>query len=123
MFKISYLCLIGFTLLLTSLSCNAEEKHLPGMPYYYESFSHYKFPYKPTRPIAYEEAIKRKAYYIAYYDDKNKLISFTKYLSGKLIFSVNYFYRDSGTVEHSEDINEVGERKIQYFDENGNHLK
>lgn len=118
-----YMLFMGFAVLCISASCRAAEKHLPGVPYYYAEFSGYHIPPHPSKPLTSEEAVKRDAYYIAYYDERERLLSFTKYLYKKLFFIEKFFYRPDGTLERRESIDENGETKVYYYDENGKLVK
>jgi len=119
----SAIIFIGIVFLLLPTSCNAQVKHNPGMPYYYGSFSGYYRPYRPSEPLTFEDAIKRHSYYVAYYDEQEKVISFTKYLNGKLLFNTKYFYWQSGTLEREEITDEKGETRTNNYDEKGKRIK
>ena len=124
MLKISTVTAMLVTVvLLLSLSCIAKEKHIPGEPYYYAGFSGYHIPPRPSEKITREEALKRDAYYIAYFDEQERLILFTKYYKGRLLFSSKYYYRSSGTLERREMTDETGKMIIDYFDESGKIIK
>mgnify|MGYP001595550878 FL=1 len=105
--------------LITVTSCNAQEKFHSGGPYYYESFATYKLPPHPVGELNPEEAKKRDSYYIAYFDDNGKIVSFSKYLYGKLEFSAKYTYTQEGYLERRELTKASGEVVIQYFDKKG----
>lgn len=120
---ILFMLVVCFLIMPLLISCYAEETHLPGIPYYYGSFSGYQIPFKPSKPLTEEEAKKRDAYYVAYYDDQERIVSFTKYLSGEIAFSDKYYYRYSGIIERREMTKSSGEKIIHYFNENGKLIK
>ena len=110
---------IAMTLVLYT-SCHAQKNsYIPDTPYYYGSFSGYQIPFVPSEPLSYEAALQRKSYYIAYYDKKGKIISFSKYLNKQMFSTDKYFYREAGTLKKREMIKASGEVTIQYFDEAG----
>jgi len=117
---IGFICL---ACLFLPTSCIAEEKYLPGGPYYYAEFSGYNMPPHPLKKLIQEEALKRDVYYIAYFDERERLISFTKYYKGRNLFSSKYFYRPSGILERRESIDEIGETKIYFYDEEGKPIE
>lgn len=73
----------------------------PGMSAvkYFGSFATYKVPIRPTEPLSKEEAEKRAAYYVAYYNQKNLLSQIEKYLHGKLDWKEEYTYWESGSLK------------------------
>ena len=102
-----------------STACMAQETRHTGGPYYFESFANYKIPFWPIKKLSEDEAKTRDAYYIAYYDKDGKIVSFTKYLYGKMEFDDKYFYGADGRIERRELSKSTGETAIQYFDKNG----
>ena len=117
------LCFSGSIVLFMHISCYSQERHDPGTPYYYGTWTGYHIPLKPSHPLTYEAAMKRTAYYVGYYDDQGRLVSFTEYVKGEILFSSKYYYRDSDILEREERIDENGETKLYYFDENGKPIK
>ena len=111
-------------LFLMSTSCKTKEiQHSPGVSYYFGGFATYYKPFIPEEPLQYDEAVKREAYYVAYYNEKGQLQSFTKYLYGKLEFSVKYYYRASGIIEREDYHKSNGEVGSWYYDDKGNIIK
>jgi hypothetical protein len=111
---------ISLTILpIISMTCSAQEKQRTGGPYYFESFANYKIPFQPIRELTPTEARSHDVYYIAYYNNEGKIISFTKYLHGKMEFSDKYIYSVDGLIERREIAKPTGEIVIQYFDKNG----
>lgn len=106
-------------LFLMAASCKAEGKYRAGGPYYYESFANYEIPFRPIGELTSEEAKVRDSYYIAYFDNDGKIVSFTKYLYGKFEFSDKYIYRSNGVLERREMTKSTGDIEIQYFDKKG----
>lgn len=105
-------------------SCCAAEKHIPNVPYYYGTWSGYSMPVKPSHLISKEDAIgSNSSYYIAYYDEKDRLKRFEKYLKNELRDTVIYYYRESGSVERSEFIDKDGAIKENRYDEKGKLMK
>ncbi len=80
-------------------------------------------PPQPLKEISPEEAKLRESYYVAYFDDKGKIISFTKYLRNKKEFDNKYMYSSNGLLERREITKPTGEKIIQFFDERGNIIK
>jgi hypothetical protein len=77
------------------------EKQLRSRPVkrvqYFGGFaSDYRIPFTPTEPLTEAEARARRAYYVGEYDDAGNLLSFTKYLDGKLAFKAEYTYGVDG---------------------------
>ena len=101
-------------------ACIAQEKRHIGGPYYFESFANYKIPFQPIKELSKDEAKTRDAYYIAYYNEDGKIVSFSKYLNGKMEFDDKYFYGADGRIEKRELLKSSGERAIHYFDKEGN---
>lgn len=104
-------------------SCHAQDKYHPGGPYYYESFSGYDIPFRPVGELTPEKAKSRETYYIAYFNNDGKIISFEKYLNGKKEFGDQYIYKSDGVLERRELSKASGEVTIQYFDKNGKMIK
>ncbi len=121
MLKISTIVIICITVfvLLLSVSCRAKEKHIPGKPYYYGTFGGYGALPHLSDNITREAALNKDGYYIAYYDEQDRLIAFAKYYKGKVIFSNKYYYRSTGTLERREGVGETGGTTIYYFDKKG----
>jgi hypothetical protein len=63
---------------------------------YFGDFAGYHTPFRPTEPLTEAEAKARRAYFVGEYDDAGKLVSFTKYLDGKLEFRHEYTYGVDG---------------------------
>jgi hypothetical protein len=112
------IALISFTLL-PFIACIGQEKKYIGGPYYFESFANYKIPFRPTNELTPDAARTHDAYYIAYFNSDGKIVSFTKYLYGKMEFEDKYFYRGDGKIERRELSRSNGETTVQYFDEKG----
>lgn len=104
-------------------SCTAEQTYPTGGPYYYGDYKHYLIPFQPIEQLTHEEAIKRKVYYISYFNDKGQITLFEKYYKGKPEFTDKYYYRKNGTLEKRETIRLNSETKVQLFDENGKLIK
>lgn len=64
-----------------------------------------------------------KAYYVAYFDDDGKIVSFTKYLYGKFEFGDKYIYNSNGSLERREMTKYTGELIIQYWHRNERLLR
>lgn len=92
---------------LLTLSCHQQIKYHPGGPYYYESFANYEIPFHPVDEITIEKAEKLNSYYIAYFNDEGRIISFEKILYGKRAFTDHYYYRADGTLS-----GERGQKKL-----------
>jgi hypothetical protein len=112
------IALIGFTLL-PFIACIGQDKKYIGGPYYFESFSNYVIPFRPTKEVTPDAAKAHDAYYIGYYNNDGKIVSFAKYLYGKLEFEDKYFYGGDGRIERRELSKSNGETTIQYFDGKG----
>ncbi len=104
--------------LLIVSSCDAPRTHPHGGPYYYGNFSDYSVPPRPTDELSAEKAKARDAYYVAYFDDSGKIISFEKYLYGAREFTEQYDYRYDGMLDRRILIKAGGETTMQYFDRN-----
>ena len=63
---------------------------------YYGSFAGYNIPFVPVEPLTWEQAKSRVSYYVAVYDTDDGLLSFTKYLDGKMVFRDEYTYSADG---------------------------
>jgi hypothetical protein len=64
---------------------------------YFGGFApYYQIPFRPSEPLTEAEARTRRAYFVGEYDDAGKLLSFTKYLDGKLEFRAEYTYGVDG---------------------------
>ena len=100
-------------------SCKAQEHFRPGGPYYYESFANYEIPFRPIGELSADEAKLRDAYYVAYFNNNSKIVTFTKYLKGEIVFSDKYIYSRSSFLEQRELTKSTGEIVIQYFDKKG----
>ena len=90
---------------------------------YYGSFAGYDIPLKPIEKIDKKEALDRKTYYIAFFNNKGLIIRFEKYFNGSLFFQHNYKYHDSGKIKENKIIDADGVIKINSFDLNGEPLK
>lgn len=125
MFRLESMIYVGCVFFwLFSISCYAEEKHSPGVPYYYASFADYYMPPKPIEKLTLDQAKKRDfSYYVAYYDDQNRIVSFAKYLKGKELFTEKYFYTASGKLDYRQSTDENGITKLFYYDEKGKLIK
>lgn len=117
--RIIFIMLSLTFLLFVSASCIAQEKYHPGGPYYYGDFATYKIPFRPIEELTPSEAKTRDVYYLAYFNDGGEILSFTKYLKGKIEFSDKYIYDQSGILERRELTKSTGEVIIQYFDKQG----
>jgi antitoxin component YwqK of YwqJK toxin-antitoxin module len=102
----------------SAISCNANDSGRQGGPYYFAKFIGYQIPFQPSEEISYEEAKKRNTYYVAHFDEEGRIVSFSKYLKGKLIFIDKYYY-DSGSLARREMTKSTGETTTHYFDEKG----
>jgi len=76
---VSSISLIILTVL--SVTCATQEKPRTSGPYYFEGFAHYKIPFQPIKELTPSEAKSRDAYYIAYYSNDGKIISFRQFYS------------------------------------------
>jgi hypothetical protein len=92
-------------------------------PHYYKSWGSYSKPPKPEGEITFEEAQKLTAYYVAYFDEKKRLISFAKFLHNVPDWSAKYFYSDLGYLEKEEISKPDGTKVINQYDSKGKILK
>jgi len=92
-------------------------------PHYYKSWGSYSKPPIPEEEITFEEAKKLTAYYVAYFDEKKRLISFEKYLHNVPDWSAKYFYSDLGYLEKEEISKPDGTKVINQYDSKGKILK
>jgi len=115
-----------FTALSIILSCTEDKKMRTGGPYYFESFEAKQqadFPIRPVRLISKEKASQLKAYGVAYYDNKGRIIVYSKMLEGKIDWSSKYFYNLEGYLEKEEYLKPEGITVYRYYDKKGNFLK
>jgi hypothetical protein len=104
-----------------NMFCKA--KNPSGGPYYFKSWESYQIPFKPIGMIPLEEAKKLDAYYEAYFDNNGKVLSFAKYLYGKLKYKVTYSYRQNGVLEGASTADSLGKITLDKFDTKGNLIK
>lgn len=116
-------CITGILIIGLIQACNGTPNYPTGGPYYYGSFAGYSYVLRPVEKITLEETKKRDAYYVVYFSDNNKVISYTKYLYGKMEGGAKYFYDLDGLLEKRESANSKGEIKISYFDKSGNIIE
>jgi antitoxin component YwqK of YwqJK toxin-antitoxin module len=100
------------------MTCEHSHKKTGG-PYYYKSWVSYKLPYQPMDEITAKKAKSLTAYYIAFYDEQGRILSFTKYLKGVRDWSASYYYNDAGYLQRQETLKSDGTMSILYFDESG----
>jgi hypothetical protein len=106
--------MVLFILIAALMNCNHSPKYHSGGPYYYSTFADYHIPFKPIDELTENKAKNRKVYYMAYFDDKGKIVTFTKYFDGKIEFSSSFSYRPDESLEKQENTNMEGKR-INYF--------
>lgn len=90
---------------------------------YFGSWASHRIPFVPTEPISQEEAKKRQAYYVGYYNSNKQLERFEKYLDGKLEWQDKYVYWDNEKLKNRYMIKADGSETIQNFDRDGNMIK
>jgi hypothetical protein len=100
-----------------------KQNNPSGGPYYYKSWNSYQTPFQPKSVISIEVAKGLPAYYEAFFNDKGRILKFTKYLNGQIEFVATYNYQANGNLESGEIVKQNGEKTIQKFDENGKLLK
>ncbi len=92
-------------------------------PKYFGSWKSYQIPFIPEEPIIKEEAKKRKAYYVGYYNQQNQLEQFEKYLDGNLEWRDEYTYWENGKLKKRLMVKSDGSKIQQDFDRNGNIIR
>jgi antitoxin component YwqK of YwqJK toxin-antitoxin module len=118
--QLSFFCFF----LLVVPSCNPQERYRPGGPYYYGGFANYKIPFQPIEELTLDETKLRESYYVAYFDNSGKIVSFTKYLKGEPEFSDKYTYTSTGSLERREMTKYTAkEVVIQFYDRKGKMIK
>lgn len=116
--RITFVCL-----LFMFFNCSkgkTMEQYPTGGPHYFGRWKTYQIPYEPTEQITFEEAQKRDAYCVAYFNDTRQLVSFTKYLYGKKEFYASYTYSETGKLLKGIIVNSENDTTIQKFDNDGN---
>jgi|WetSurMetagenome_2_1015567.scaffolds.fasta_scaffold00263_28 hypothetical protein len=107
--------------------CHGTDKpKLSGGPFYFENAMRKMkadFPVRPVDAITAEEISKYKTYYVAFYDEKGRIISCEKILHGKTHWLSKYIYSSSGYLEKEEYHNPAGEIIMIYYDKNQNVIK
>lgn len=72
-----------------------------GGPFYFKRFSaDYSKIKKPIDEITEAEAIKRRAYFIAYFDSQGRVVSIEKKLADKMLFKEIYEYDQFGELKN-----------------------
>ena len=92
-------------------------------PQYFGSWQSYQIPFIPEEPISREEAQQRKSYYVGYYNSKDQLERFEKYLDGQLNWKDEYLYWENGKIKTRVMIKADGSRIVQNFDRRGRIIK
>jgi antitoxin component YwqK of YwqJK toxin-antitoxin module len=111
------------TIMSMPLSCHAEQPKYSGGPYYFTGWKNYKIPFEPVGQIPFEKAKQLTAYYEAYFDKNGNIVSFKKYINGKIEWSDAYSYDKSGTILNRILTRNDGTVIKQYFDEKGRIIK
>lgn len=89
---------------------------------YFSTWSGYNHPIIPQEEISETEAVKKSAYYIAYYDEKGQIVKFEKHgENAVLIFTYLYEYYKNGVIKKAIIRNNKGEH-ILLFDVKGKYM-
>lgn len=103
-----------------------QPQYHSGGPYYYKSWAHYLFPYRPVGEMSVEEVKKAQeqgfAYYEAHFNDEGYITNFKKLYQGKAEFEVKYYY-ENGTLKKSESLDSKGQIKTATYDTKGEIVK
>lgn len=86
----------ALALIVAFSGCRANR--LQGGPHYFSSWSGYNIPQKPVGSLEPDELEERTTYYEAYFDDRGRLVRFTKFYQGSLLWSDEYTYPEEGGV-------------------------
>lgn len=89
---------------------------------YFGSFAGYNIPLKPIERIDREEALSRRAYYVGYFNKKNQLVKFEKYIDGTLFFRHEYSYYPNGKIRENRGVDADGNDRIDIYDKNGKRI-
>jgi hypothetical protein len=98
-------------------------KYHPGGPYYYGDFALYAVPYSPKEELSKEQAVERVVYFIAYFDNKGRIISFTKCVNGIQEWTSKFYYHNNDKLEHMDTFNADNTITQLYCDEKGHYMK
>ena len=108
----------GVLFIFLLLGCSGNMKNIK----YYASFSGYSIPLNPVEEISKRKALSSVPYCIGYYDHKQNLVVFEKWIEEELFFRHEYKYRDNGVIYESKIQNSEGKITVQYFDNKGNFI-
>lgn len=103
-----------------------EPKMKTGVPYYFQWVAmkmKTDFPIRPVEQISKDDAQKMRAYYVAYYDNKGRIISCSKILDGKIDWITKYYYNTIGYLDKEEYTGPDGALIITYYDKLHNVIK
>ena len=98
--------------------------HAGGGPFYslgVEIIS--SIPLRPIHDVSKSEADKHDTYGVAYYDQRGRIISYSKPLSGKEESFCRYYYDDKSVFEREECRNSSGTTIKRYFGADGSVLR
>lgn len=90
---------------------------------YYGTFSGYNIPLKLSEELTQPEALRRKSYYVGFYNETQSLFRVEKYLNGSLFFQHNYFYHENGSIRENRIVNSDGITTTNHFDAKGKQIK
>ena len=90
--------------------------------FYFGSFAGYNIPLKPIEKIEKKEALSRRTYCIGYYNNKNMIVKFEKYIDAALFFRHEYSYYPNGKIMKNKGIDADGNERIDFFDIKGKRI-
>ena len=115
--------ILAFILIFIFFNCSNKmtAKYSDGT-YYFRSWSGYDIPFKPVKPISYEEAIALDTYYVGQYENGN-LVCFEKNYKQVKEWTDEYSYHSNGKLKSRKMTKVDGSIIYQEYDAKGNVLK
>ena len=102
--------------------CMADSSNAKLKISYFSSFAGYNIPLKPIERIDKKEALSRRAYCVGYFNNKNQLIKFEKYIDGKLFFRHEYSYFPNGKIKENRGIDADGNDRLDIYNKKGKRI-
>ena len=91
----------------------------PGQTVYYRGWGGVSMPRVPQDPLPAEEARDLTSHYRARYDDRGRMVSFTKILNGKSVWEDSYLYWDGGNLRRRVMSRADGPTLVEDYDTRG----